>query len=539
MVWQRTDPEKLTLISDGLNYAAHERAARDIERELGHARVEGPHTGKAARYRGHDRAEAMQGERAGMEAGARKDLVTALYRESDSGRAFRAALAEQGLTLARGQRRGLVLVDAAGEVHSLTRQIRDARAKEIKDRLSDIDAARLPDAEQARERQQRARAGRDAEERHAAAGQGADGPDRQADRVSADQERPGSAERAADREDEIDRVAAGQARDWRALRGAQRAERHDLGLRQRDEAAEAAQAARDWLARERAADPPARGAHALWLRVTFRYGQHERMRQERDRARNQAIAEERVDRAARQREARFTLLRDQAMAREELRGRQERTLAGYEPETAEAIRERRTEYELGERRLPDEREQAGGGRPDDRAGQDGQAGAGGTARRDEPQHEREDAPAPGANPAEEIRTRAEPGRAPRDADQAVRGRQEPREGGPEAGPGRRPPDGENASAGRTGRQGPGDEDRRPDERKGFDIEAAERRARAERDTAEQERRRERDEKARDAGKQTGDEREKGRGFDPDAAERRAREQRQQERGRDRGGRERE
>lgn len=70
-------------------------------------------------------------------------LIQNLYIQSDSGRAFQAALKHQGIELAQGDRRGFVLVDEQGKIHSLSRQLKGQRAKDIKQRLSDIEQLAL------------------------------------------------------------------------------------------------------------------------------------------------------------------------------------------------------------------------------------------------------------------------------------------------------------------------------------------------------------------------------------------------------------
>lgn len=65
-------------------------------------------------------------------------VIQTLYQSSDSGKAFRAALQEKGYTLATGDRRGYVLVDGAGKIHSLSRQLKGQRAADIKNRLGSI-----------------------------------------------------------------------------------------------------------------------------------------------------------------------------------------------------------------------------------------------------------------------------------------------------------------------------------------------------------------------------------------------------------------
>ena len=72
--------------------------------------------------------------------------------------------------LARGDKRDFVVVDRAGETHSLSRRIEGAKAKDIRDRLADLDPASVPTVDQARQAQR---------DRQAEAGRAhvADGPD--------------------------------------------------------------------------------------------------------------------------------------------------------------------------------------------------------------------------------------------------------------------------------------------------------------------------------------------------------------------------
>ena len=71
-------------------------------------------------------------------------VIQELYQQSDSGKAFQSALAEKGYTLATGDRRGYVLVDETGKIHSLSRQLKGQRAADIKSRLSSLQD--LPEA---------------------------------------------------------------------------------------------------------------------------------------------------------------------------------------------------------------------------------------------------------------------------------------------------------------------------------------------------------------------------------------------------------
>lgn len=157
VVWARTDMEQLKLRSDSMNYPAHERASLALELEFGHEHVPGKH---AKKHLNRDQptpvaemnhAEWQQWERTGLHPKERKTLITELYQQSDTGQAFHAALNENGYILAKGDRRALVVVDMAGDAHSLTRQVNGARAAEIKGKLADVDLEKLPSVEEARE----------------------------------------------------------------------------------------------------------------------------------------------------------------------------------------------------------------------------------------------------------------------------------------------------------------------------------------------------------------------------------------------------
>ena len=64
--------------------------------------------------------------------------ITELYRQTDSGKAFVAALAEQGYVVAHGDRGRLVIVDADGTVQNLVRQIDGAKKRDIEAKLGEV-----------------------------------------------------------------------------------------------------------------------------------------------------------------------------------------------------------------------------------------------------------------------------------------------------------------------------------------------------------------------------------------------------------------
>jgi len=81
-------------------------------------------------------AEWQQAKRAGHDARAFKDAVQDAWAISDGRGAFADALRERGVWLARGDKRGHVLLDHAGEVYGLARTL-GLKAKEVRGRIGD------------------------------------------------------------------------------------------------------------------------------------------------------------------------------------------------------------------------------------------------------------------------------------------------------------------------------------------------------------------------------------------------------------------
>lgn len=156
VVWQRTDIDSMTLVSDSFNYIAHERASMALEKEFGHEHVPGKHA-KRNRERQPEfpdaeisHAEWQQAERAGVDPHAFKDAITAIYKACDNGQAFQSALDQHGFVLAKGDRRDYVLVDADGQIYSLARQIKGVPPKDLRAFMADVDRESIPNVEQAK-----------------------------------------------------------------------------------------------------------------------------------------------------------------------------------------------------------------------------------------------------------------------------------------------------------------------------------------------------------------------------------------------------
>jgi len=156
VVWARTDIETMTLRSDSQNYLAHELASAQLEREFGHEHVPGKHAKRDREKQPEfpraeaNHAEWQQAERTGIDAAERKRQITALRAASDDAQAFKNALEDAGYILAKGDKRGLVLVDAEGEVFSLSRYVTDLKPKDLKAFMEPIPVSALPSADEAK-----------------------------------------------------------------------------------------------------------------------------------------------------------------------------------------------------------------------------------------------------------------------------------------------------------------------------------------------------------------------------------------------------
>jgi hypothetical protein len=146
VIWSRIDPDRLTAISDSHNYAKHEAAARELEQQFALAPVQGVHVGREGPRPERRPAnwETFRGHKSGIDPKDVKAEVTELWQSSDSGVAFRTALAQRGYVMAQGDRRDFLIIDSAGQEHSLARRIEGAKAAEIRARLADIDREDLP-----------------------------------------------------------------------------------------------------------------------------------------------------------------------------------------------------------------------------------------------------------------------------------------------------------------------------------------------------------------------------------------------------------
>ena len=134
VVWSRIDTDEMKAI----NLPHYRLKLRDISRELyiehGWKMPQGLVNSELRDPANFSLAEWQQAKRTGLDAKDLKRAFQDCWAISDSGAAFANALAERGLYLAKGDRRGFVAVDYRGEVYAIARWV-GIKTKEVKAKL--------------------------------------------------------------------------------------------------------------------------------------------------------------------------------------------------------------------------------------------------------------------------------------------------------------------------------------------------------------------------------------------------------------------
>ncbi len=146
IVWSRVDMDSNTVVPDDGNYYAHTETARELEQMFDLAPVVMPHAPERDRFKNW---ETFRAQESGITPVEMKAEITALWQQSDGGRAFQSAIEEKGYLLAKGDRRDFVLIDPEGDIHSLARRIDGAKAADIRAKMTDLDRDSLMGAKEA------------------------------------------------------------------------------------------------------------------------------------------------------------------------------------------------------------------------------------------------------------------------------------------------------------------------------------------------------------------------------------------------------
>jgi hypothetical protein len=154
IVWSRIDALRMRAIHLAHDRQKLRRCAKELAAEFGTilppGLAEDRGTDRFLTRNGPTRAEKAMEAATGLSRNERIAVITDCYFKSDSAEAFINALEAAGFLLARGDRRAFVVVDTAGETHSLARQIDGARTADVKKKLEGLNAALLPPADRAR-----------------------------------------------------------------------------------------------------------------------------------------------------------------------------------------------------------------------------------------------------------------------------------------------------------------------------------------------------------------------------------------------------
>jgi len=154
VVWSRVDPDTMTVVSDSHNFRVHEQTSRELEEHFGHEPVASSLTRENGEKRPDRRPanwEVFRGQRSHIDPQDVKREVTELWQQADSGAAFAAALDAHGYVLCMGERRVFVVLDAAGDSHSLARRIEGVNTAALRERMADIDSDALPSVSEGRD----------------------------------------------------------------------------------------------------------------------------------------------------------------------------------------------------------------------------------------------------------------------------------------------------------------------------------------------------------------------------------------------------
>ena len=158
VVWSRVDAEQMRAIPDSLTAAIHERTSRELEINFDLERGKSvlvPDRDFDRPERRPKKHETFRALDSGIDPQTVKAEVSALWRSADNAYSFKAALEASGYVLARGDRRDFVIIDRAGDDHSLARAA-GVKAAELRERMKEIDRASLPNVIEARAQQRAA-----------------------------------------------------------------------------------------------------------------------------------------------------------------------------------------------------------------------------------------------------------------------------------------------------------------------------------------------------------------------------------------------
>ena len=149
VIWSRIDTEQMRAINLPHSKLKLRDVSRDLHREFGLELPKGLQADKHW-YKDSDplnfkQAEWQQAKRLSEDPRDLKNIIGRAYEYSDNAGAFNAALENHAMQLARGDRRGFVVVHHSGEVLGLRQYLGGQKAKDIRARLGKPDHVQTVD----------------------------------------------------------------------------------------------------------------------------------------------------------------------------------------------------------------------------------------------------------------------------------------------------------------------------------------------------------------------------------------------------------
>lgn len=137
-VWSRIDAETMTAKQMSFYKTKLQGVSRELYLEHGWELPRGLANMAERNPTNFTLAEWQQAKRQGIDPRWLKSTLQSCWMHSDNRQAFKRSLEEHGFYLAKGDKRGFVVLDHTGEIWSLPRQL-DLKTKEVRTRLGDGD----------------------------------------------------------------------------------------------------------------------------------------------------------------------------------------------------------------------------------------------------------------------------------------------------------------------------------------------------------------------------------------------------------------
>lgn len=149
VAWSRVDQDSLTAKPLPFFKERLKRVCRELEKHFGLTEVSSARKGPIAYA--PTRPEEEQSRRLGIDLRDHRETLRNCFERSDCGQSFQRALKEQGMVLARGERRDFLAIDRAGGIHALGKRILSVSAAKVRAHFADLARDDLPTVAEARQ----------------------------------------------------------------------------------------------------------------------------------------------------------------------------------------------------------------------------------------------------------------------------------------------------------------------------------------------------------------------------------------------------